>query len=75
MAESHTPADDIIYDLVSIQYHALKGGQLYAQFAKDAEDHEEVAQFVQEVRQQDADRAVRAHELIGQLTAQRGGIG
>jgi len=29
MAESHTPADDVIYDLVSIKYHALKGGQLF----------------------------------------------
>lgn len=24
MASDHTPADDIVYDLVSIQYHALK---------------------------------------------------
>jgi hypothetical protein len=30
MAESHTPADNIVYDLVSIQYHALKAGQAYA---------------------------------------------
>ena len=75
MAESHTPADDIIYDLVSIQYHALKGAQLYAQFAVDAEGHDDVAEFVEQVHDEDAHRAQRAHELIGKLTAERGGIG
>ena len=73
MAESHTPADDIVYDLVSIQYHALKGAQVYARYAADAEGHDDVVAFVEQCRQQDADRAVRAHELLGKLTAQRGG--
>jgi len=75
MAESHTPADDIVYDLISIQYHALKGGQAYAQYAADAQGHDDVRQFVEEVQKEDADRAQRAHELIGELTAKRGGIG
>ncbi|MEW9534489.1 hypothetical protein [Microbispora sp. NPDC049125] len=75
MAESHTPADDIVYDLVSIQYHALKGAEAYAKYAEDAEDHDDVAEFIEQVRKEDAYRAVRCHELLGRLTAQRGGIG
>jgi hypothetical protein len=76
MAESHSPADDIVYDLVSIQYHALKGAQVYGRYAADAEGHDDVAEFVEQCRQEDARRAVRAHELLGALTAQRdGGIG
>jgi hypothetical protein len=62
MAESHSPADDIVYDLVSIQYHALKAAQLYAKFAADAEGHADVAGFIDECRQQDAARAERCHE-------------
>jgi hypothetical protein len=75
VAESHTPADDIVYNLISIQYHALKGGQVYAKYAADAHGHQDVLDFIEQVRQQDAERAVRAHELLGKLTAQRQGIG
>jgi hypothetical protein len=72
MAESHSPADDIVYDLVSIQYHALKATQVYAKYTADAEGHEDVAAFIEECRQQDAARARRTHELLGKLTAQHG---
>ena len=74
MAESHSPADDIVYDLVSIQYHALKAATAYAKYAEDAEGHDDVAAFIEQCRSQDADRAVKAHELLGKLTA-KGGIG
>jgi len=72
MAESHSPADDIVYDLVSIQYHALKAAQVYGTYAKDAEGHDDVASFIEQCRQQDATRAQRAHELLGKLTAKHG---
>jgi hypothetical protein len=75
MAESHTPADNIVYDLVAIQYHALKGGQVYEQYTTDAEDHEDVKEFIEQCRQEDAERAVRAHDLLGKLTAKGAGIG
>lgn len=75
MAESHTPADNIVYDLVAIQYHALKAGQVYAQYAADAEDHADVQEFIEQCRQEDAERAVQAHDLLGKLTAKGAGIG
>ena len=36
MGSAHTPADDIVYDLISIQYHALKAAQVYDKYAQDA---------------------------------------
>ena len=66
--DSHTPADDVVYDLISIQYHALKGGQTYAKYEQDAEGHDDVQQFIREVREQDAQRAQRAHDLLRDLT-------
>jgi hypothetical protein len=73
MAESHSPADDIVFDLVSIQYHALKAAEAYGKYAEDAKDHEDVAAFIEQCRREDAARAQRAHELLGKLTAH--GIG
>lgn len=69
MGSAHTPADDIVYDLVSIQYHALQAAQLYDQYLDDAEEHEDVAAFIRECQEQDAQRAVRCHELLVALTS------
>jgi rubrerythrin len=70
VASEHTTADDIVYNLISIQYHALKGAQLYDGFAQDArsDGHEDVAQFIEQCAQQDGERARRCHELLYQLT-------
>jgi hypothetical protein len=74
MASQHTPADDIVYDLVSIQYHALKGAQLSDKFLTDAEGHDDVRAFFEEVARQDAERAVKAHQLLGSLTGGSAGL-
>jgi hypothetical protein len=68
MAQKHVPTDDIVYDLVSVQYHALNGATLYEKFQQDAHDHEEVRAFFDQCAQQDADRANRCHELIAKIT-------
>ena len=75
MASEHTPADDIVYDLVSIQYHALKGAEVYDKYIEDAHEHEDVVEFVKQVKDEDANRAVRCHELLGDITKAKGGIG
>jgi hypothetical protein len=72
MATQHTPADDIVYDLVTIQYHALKAAEAADKYLRDAEGHEDVRAFFEEVARQDADRAVRAHQLLGSLTSSSG---
>ena len=75
MASAHTVADDIVYDLISIQYHALKAAQVYDKFLEDAHssEHEDVAAFIRQCKAQDEERAVRCHDFLGQLT--RSGIG
>ena len=72
MATQHSPADDIVYNLVSVQYHALKASEAYDSYIADAEGHEDVQSFLSQCAQQDAERAVRCHELLGQLTATGG---
>lgn len=72
MATQHSPADDIVYDLVSIQYHALQAAQTYDAYVQDAEGHDDVRAFFKECAQQDAERAKKCHELLGQLTASGG---
>jgi hypothetical protein len=75
MASAHTVADDIVYDLISIQYHALKAAEVYDKFLEDAHssEHEDVAAFIRQCKAQDEERAVRCHDFLGQLT--RSGIG
>ena len=72
MGHAHTPADDILYDLVSVQYHALKEAQLCEQYLKDAEGHQDVQQFISQIRQ-DNRRAEQVHELLKRLTREAGG--
>ena len=74
MASEHTPADNIVYDLISIQYHALKGAEVYDRYLDDAHDHEDVAEFIRQVKEEDSHRAIRCHELLRELT-KHGGIG
>ena len=68
MASEHSPTDDIFYDLVSIQYHALKGAEVYDRYLEDAHDHDDVAEFIREVKEQDRQRALRCHQLLGELS-------
>jgi len=69
MATQHSPADDIVYNLVSVQYHALKAAQAYDSYVTDAEGHDDVQSFFRIRAQQDAERAQKCHELLGQLTS------
>ncbi len=73
MGSAHTPADDIVYNIVSIQYHALQAADLYEKFLQDAEGHDDVQQFIRQCQEQDNERAVRCHQLLGELT--KGGLG
>ncbi|MGX7676627.1 hypothetical protein [Plantactinospora sp. DSM 117369] len=67
MGKVHGHADNIVYDLVSIQYHALKGGQVYEQYKSDAEGHDDIRQFLDRIQQEDMDRARRAQELLASI--------
>ena len=47
MGSDHTPADDIVYDLVSVQYHALQAGYTYGKYLQDAEGHSDSSAFIE----------------------------
>jgi hypothetical protein len=74
MAERHLVADDIVYNLISIQYHALQGAETYDKYLDDAHsaDHPEVTEFIRQCRDEDGQRAIRCHELLKDLTAHEG---
>lgn len=71
MSSDHQITEDIVFDLVSIQYHALQGSHLYGQFLDDARkaEHPEVEEFIKECQNADERRAKRCHELLKDLTA------
>jgi hypothetical protein len=67
MSSIHRPTDDIVFDMVSIQYHSLKAGEAYAKYLEDVHDHDDVAEFVRQCQSEDEARVARAHELIRDL--------
>ena len=76
MTSHGSPASDLVFDLVSIQYHALQGAYNSEKFLQDAQGagNDEAAQFFRQVQEEDARRAERCHDLLGKLTKE-GGIG
>ena len=67
MAETNVTSN-LFYDLVSIQYHALKGQEVYGRYIKDAQGQQEIVRFFEEVRRQDIQRAEQCHRLLAQLS-------
>jgi nicotinic acid phosphoribosyltransferase len=72
MGQSGSPASNIVYDLVSVQYHALKGAQVYDQFISDAQDNDKLRKFFEQVKQEDEKRAQQCHELLTKVTKDGG---
>ena len=70
MSSDHAITEDIVFNLVSIQYHALHGQHLYKRYLDDApSEHPEVAEFIRVCQRADEERANRCHELLKELTA------
>ena len=71
MATGETGFSDVIYDLVSVQYHSLKAGHDYGQYVRDARNagYDDVAQFFEQVMKDDSDRAARCHQFLAQLSS------
>ena len=71
MSSNHEITEDIVFNLVSIQYHALQGSHLYKRFLDDARQtkHPEVEEFIKDCQEADERRANRCHELLKELTA------
>ena len=73
MATGETGFDDVTYDLISVQYRALKGGHDYGQYVRDAKNAGlgDIESFFEEVMAQDSERARRCPDvkLAGQSSS------
>jgi hypothetical protein len=65
-SSSGTGADNRVYNMVSVDYHALKEGWHCNQYIQDAQQmgDQELEQFFQQVQQEDQQRAMRAQQLL-----------
>lgn len=70
MATGETGFSDVMYDLVSLQYHSLKAGHDYGQYARDAKDagKEDIADFFRSVMEDDSKRAAQCHTFLAELS-------
>jgi hypothetical protein len=70
MAE--TGAKDKHYNLTSVLYHALQGGENYDQYISDAEAEgdDELVQYFQDVQAEERNRAQRAKALLAARLAE-----
>lgn len=70
MATGETGFDDVSYDLISVQYHALKAGHDYGQYVRDADNagRQDIADFFRRVMEEDSARARQCHEYLKDLS-------
>ncbi len=73
-AAPSTGTKDEHYNLVSVLYHALQGGETYETYVRDAEEagDDELVAFFRQVQDEDRQRATRAKELLAARVS-RGG--
>jgi hypothetical protein len=69
MATGETGFDDVTFDLISLQYHALKAGHDYGQYVRDAKNagKDDIASFFEQVMSDDASRAQKCHDFLREL--------
>jgi hypothetical protein len=68
--ERATNTSNAYFDLISVMYHALEGARSYAIYMQDASNDPELAQFFQQVQQEEVRRADRAKQLLAARTQQ-----
>lgn len=61
-----TGTKDKNYNLTSVLYHALQGGENYDSYISDAEGDDELVEFFKDVQQEERNRADRAKKLLAQ---------
>jgi hypothetical protein len=72
LATGETGFGDVMFDLISVQYHSLKAGHDYGQYVRDAENggYSDVADFFKQVMEDDSRRAAQCHEFLEKLAHQ-----
>ena len=65
-----TSVSNQYYDLVSVLYHALEAAQAVSSYMQDAQGDQQLAQFFQQVQQQNNSLAQQAQQLLTQYASQ-----
>jgi rubrerythrin len=75
MATGETGFEDITYDLIAVQYHALKAGHDYGQYVRDAKNagKDEIASFFEQIMKEDSERAKQCHTFLAELSGTEAG--
>jgi hypothetical protein len=70
MATGETGFSDVMFDLISVQYHSLKAGHDYGQYVRDAKNggFDDIASFFESVMKEDSERARKCHEFLSRLS-------
>jgi rubrerythrin len=70
MATGETGFEDVMFDLISVQYHSLKAGHDYGQYVRDADNAglDDAASFFRNVMAEDSARAKQCHELLEKIS-------
>ena len=73
MNMSHADTQNVIYDLVSVTYHALQGAETCDQYISDAEQsgNRELSQFFREFQEENKKMASRAQQLLSSQLSQQ----
>jgi hypothetical protein len=76
-AEHKTGVKDEVYNVVSVLYHALQGGETSMQYLQDAQGagDQRLMQFFQEVQECHQHLATRAKEVLAQYLERGNGHG
>jgi rubrerythrin len=63
-----TSMNNQAYNLISVLYHTLQGASTYSTYINDAQQSgdQELAQFFQQLQQQDNQRAQQAQQMLAQ---------
>ncbi len=63
-----TGVDDAIFDLISVLYHSLRSGAVYAKYIKDADqgNDQDLARFFRQAQVEERRRAEQAQQLLSQ---------
>jgi hypothetical protein len=70
MATGETGFEDVTYDLVAVQYHALKAGHDYGQYVRDAKNAglDDIASYFEDVMATSSQQAKQAHDFLARLS-------
>jgi hypothetical protein len=63
------PIDNLTYDLITIIHEKSKGLEAYEKYIADAQEHEEIIETLEMIRQQDEECLAELQQHLSQLLA------